>query len=153
MNSWIDFRELRSKLKFADVLRLYKVEVTPRGPQLVGFCPLPGHEGKKNSPSFSVNTERGIFQCFGCGAKGNVLDFAGLMEGINVRDGAALRRVAVKLQGQFAPEAANVPSAPLAKFAPPKAEPTGNLPVVVNEPLDFELKGLDPTHPYLLSKR
>jgi DNA primase len=44
------------------------------------FCPQPNHQGKKNSPSFPANLEKGIFQCFGCGAKGNVLEFAAMME-------------------------------------------------------------------------
>jgi DNA primase len=31
----------------------------------------------------------------------------------------------------------------------PAREPKKNLPVIVNSPLDFELKHLDPVHPYL----
>ena len=33
-----------------------------------------------------------------------------------------------------------------------KAEPTSELPVVVNAPLNFDLKGLDAKHPYLLNR-
>jgi DNA primase len=33
-----------------------------------------------------------------------------------------------------------------------KNEPKSDLPVIVNAPLDFELKGLDATHPYLLGR-
>ena len=64
MNTWIDFKTLRSKLDFEQVLRHYGVEVKRKGEQHHGFCPLPNHQGKKNSPSFSANLERGIFQCF-----------------------------------------------------------------------------------------
>src|SRR2546423_14405707 len=104
MNGWINFKELRAKLDFEQVLRHYGVEVKRRGVQHQGFCPLPNHKGKRNSPSFSANLERGIFQCFGCGAKGNVLEFAALMENSNPKDGAALRNVALKLQQLHCPE-------------------------------------------------
>src|SRR5258708_26653380 len=103
MKNWIDFKALRTKLDFEQVLRHYGVEVKRKGNQHHGFCPLPNHNGKKNSPSFSANLERGIFQCFGCGAKGNVLEFAAMMKNVDPRDGAALHQVAVELQRQFCP--------------------------------------------------
>jgi DNA primase len=143
---WINFKELRAKLSFEDVLRHYKVEVKRKGAQHQGFCPLPNHQGNRHSPSFSANLERGIFQCFGCGAKGNVLEFAALMQGVDPSDGDALRSVAVELQQRFLPEGANTRN----KVAVPSvmAEPRST-PVVVNAPLDFELKDLDAGHPYL----
>lgn len=152
MNKWIDFKELRSKLKFTDVLRLYGVELQPKGQQLLGPCPLPNHQGKKTSPSFSVNPERGIFNCFSCGGKGNVLDFAGLMEGVNIKDGAAMRKVVEKLQEEFFPGTTKPAAEVAEKLVVPKAKPNGEPPVMVNQPLDFELKGLDPNHPYLLDR-
>ncbi len=149
MKTWIDFKALRAKLDFEQVLRHYGVEVKRKGNQHQGFCPLPNHNGKKNSPSFSANLEKGIFQCFGCGAKGNVLDFGALMEKTDPKDGAALRKVAVELQRRFCPElgASTETKSPAKK--PEKTESESDLPVVVNAPLDFELKGLDAEHPYL----
>src|ERR1017187_490137 len=149
--NWIDFKALRARLDFAAMLEHYGVEVKRKGNQHHGYCPLPNHNGKKNSPSFSANLEKGIFQCFGCGAKGNVLDFAALMEKTDPKDGAALREVALKLQQRFCPElgeksgktgkpAAETPA------PPPKPEPKSDLPVVVNPPLGFELKDLDAEH-------
>jgi DNA primase len=153
MATWIDFKELRSKLNFEEVLRHYKVEVKRKGNQHHGFCPLPNHNGKKNSPSFSANLEKGIFQCFGCGAKGNILDFAAMMENANPKDGAALHAVAVELQKRFCPELGSKPKEKTAeKKTPPKAAPENDLPTIVNAPLDFELKGLNREHPYLLNR-
>jgi len=156
--NWIDFKALRAKLDFAQVLQHYGVELKCKGTQHHGFCPFPNHNGKRNSPSFSANLERGIFQCFGCGAKGNVLEFAALMEKIDPQDGSALREVALKLQERFCPEHAGKPAPPAnpvveKRPAPVQADdPKGEKPVVINQPLDFELKGLDATHPYLLSR-
>src|SRR5215469_3496287 len=101
MSDWINFKELRASLDFEQVLRHYGVEIKRKGDQHHGFCPLPGHQGKRNSPSFSANLVKGIFQCFGCGAKGNVLEFAAMMERTDVRNGTELRKVALTLKGRF----------------------------------------------------
>ena len=152
MTAWIDFKELRAKLDFEKVLRHYGVEVKRKGTQHHGYCPLPNHKGKKNSPSFSANLERGIFQCFGCGGKGNVLDFAALMENADPKDGAALRKVAAGLQKRFCLESETAPKSPESPASQPDIPTTEKLAVVENAALDFELKGLDPTHPYLLNR-
>lgn len=147
---WVNFKELRSKLRFEDVLRHYKIEVRRKGDQHQGFCPLPGHGENRKSPSFSANLERGIFHCFGCGAKGNVLEFACLMAGADPKDGNALRAVAVELQQTFFPRGENTrqPSDEARVNEPRSAA----APVKVNEPLNFELKDLDAGHPYLASR-
>src|SRR5580693_218232 len=111
MTTWINFKELRTRLDFEKILKHYGVEVKRKGNQHHGFCPLPNHNGKKNSPSFSANLEKGIFQCFGCGAKGNVLDFAVLMSNGDPKDGAALHAVAVELQKRFCPGLGGTPEA------------------------------------------
>jgi DNA primase len=150
--NWIDFKALRAQLDFAAVLEHYGVEVKRKGEQHMGYCPLPNHNGKRNSPSFSANLKKGIFQCFGCGAKGNILDFAALMEKSDPKDGSALREVAGKLQHRFCPEMGADSGNPKKPVPPKKAEPKDERPVVVNPPLDFELKGLDAEHPYLLNR-
>jgi DNA primase len=154
MTAWINFKELRAKLDFEQVLRHYGVEVKRKGNQHHGYCPLPNHNGKKNSPSFSAQLEKGIFQCFGCGGKGNVLEFAAMMEKADLEDGAAFRGVAIELQKRFCPQLTNqAPAKPAEKSVTPKlAETKSSMPVIVNQPLDFELKGLDVEHPYLLKR-
>lgn len=143
---WINFKELRARLKFEAVLRHYKVSINRKGNQHTGVCPLPNHEGSGTAPSFSANLERGIFQCFSCGAKGNVLEFAALMEGADVKDGDALRKVAVSLKERFFPNEPVSRKGPqaAAKSALPQAPA-----VITNPPLDFELKGLEANHPSL----
>lgn len=153
MTTWINFKELRKKLDFEQVLRLYQVEIKRKGDQHHGICPLPGHSGDKQSPSFSANLTRGIFHCFSCGAKGNVLEFAALMENVDLEDGKAFRTVAIKLHQQFC----STKEAPKAQAPAPADKrqgelPLPNLPTVVNAPLDFELKGLDNKHSYFQSR-
>jgi len=157
--NWIDFKALRAKLDFEQVLRHYGVIIGRKGDQHHGFCPLPNHNGKKNSPSFSANLKRGIFQCFGCGAKGNVIEFAALMENVSLANGTDFRALALRLQEKFCPELGASPPKP-GKPAEPTQKPENpaaeklpdEIPAIINAPLDFELKGLDPSHPYLTSR-
>lgn len=149
MRTWINFKELRAKLVFEEVLGHYKVTIQRKGDQHHGFCPLPNHQGKGNSPSFSANLTRGIFHCFGCGAKGNVLEFAAYMSGVNPEDGDALRTVALELQQRFLPGGTS--RAPKALIhLPPTAQTSPE--IRTNVPLDFELKDLDASHPYVASR-
>jgi len=66
------------------------------GRRWVGLCPFHGEK----TPSFSVNQERGLWYCFGCQAKGDVitfvrdmehLDFVGAVEWLAARTGVTLR--------------------------------------------------------------
>src|ERR1700730_2768443 len=99
--NWIDIEELKKQIDFSEVLRHYGVELKLKGDQHHGFCPLPLHKGTKNSASFSANVKRGIWQCFGCGQHGNLLDFAVLMENVKPKDGTVVHSVALKLQEQL----------------------------------------------------
>src|SRR5262245_14663904 len=97
MSQWIDFKELRSKLRFADVLKHYKVEYRVRGEQAQATCPLSTHTGTRQSNSFSANLTRGIWNCFGCRAHGNVLDLSIRLEGLSPDNNADVRTVALRL--------------------------------------------------------
>lgn len=157
MAQWVNFKELREKLDFENVLKEYQVEIKIKNGQATGFCPLPSHDGNKHSPSFSVNLGRGIWQCFGCGAKGNVLEFALKMEGLNPDDVSDFRKGALRIQERFGITTSKQKEneetkKPILQDPQPekKSEPKKEeLPRRVNTPLDFTLKGLDPKHPYL----
>ena len=149
MGDWIDFRELRLRLNFSDVLQKYDVRLKRRNSQAVGQCPLPNHSGNRNKESFSANLEKGIFQCFSCEAKGNVLDFACLMDGGDPGKGSDLRKSALALAKYFkialGDQHAPVPT----QRVPPRSQTEH---IVVNGLLDFELKDLDPQHQYLAGR-
>src|SRR5579859_11287 len=66
------------------------------GTRWSGLCPFHGEK----TPSFSINAEQGLYYCFGCGAKGDVitfvretehLDFVEAVEKLAARAGIALR--------------------------------------------------------------
>ena len=81
---------IRSQADIVDVVSDY-VTLRKAGRNYKGLCPF--HDEK--TPSFSVNQERQIFHCFGCGKGGNVFSF--LMEHENVTFVEAVRHIARRL--------------------------------------------------------
>jgi DNA primase len=153
---WVNFRELRARLKFEDVLRHHRVEICRKGEQHQGPCPLPRHGDRPNVAPFSAHLGRGIFQCFGCGAKGNLLEFSALMSGVDPEDGNAFRRAMTELAEALLPgkggaKPAAEPTKPANASERPRVESKASAPreTLVNAPLDFELKGLEHEHPTL----
>jgi len=74
---WIDYTKVRSALDFGSVLNHYQLEHPAGKTQLKVRCPF--HE--EHTPSMSIHVTDGKFHCFGCGAKGNTLEFVARMEG------------------------------------------------------------------------
>jgi DNA primase len=70
----IDFAEVRSRIRIAQVLELAGFVVVSRtGDQVRGPCPIHG-SNSPSSRSFSANLGQNTFRCFRCGAAGNQLD-------------------------------------------------------------------------------
>jgi DNA primase len=156
---WIDYRQLRQDADFPAVLSHYGIEVRMRGNQGQGFCPLPTHNGNRKSPSFSVNFEKKIWQCFGCKARGNVIDLAVRMEGHDPSDTRAVREVSEMLLREFVSDGRHEDRldrrrepAPVQARGRDDSRPRSASKVLVNPPLDFKLQDLDAEHPYLASR-
>lgn len=60
------------------------VELRRAGKEFIGLCRF--HPDR--TPSFSVNEEKGVFHCFGCGASGDVFDFIMKLDGLSFREAA-----------------------------------------------------------------
>ena len=84
--------EVRALNDIVDVVSMY-VKLTPRSGNHLGLCPF--HSEK--TPSFSVNRDKQMFYCFGCGAGGNVLSFIRRIENMDFLE--ALRLLAHLLGG------------------------------------------------------
>ena len=72
MNQSIDdiLNEFKNRIRLSDFLGKY-LNVEKKGNTYVCRCPF--HNEK--TPSFSINNQKGLFYCFGCGVGGNVLTF------------------------------------------------------------------------------
>lgn len=62
--------QFNNKVTLSEFIGKY-IEVIPRGNNFIARCPF--HNEK--TPSFSINNEKGLFHCFGCGAGGNIFTF------------------------------------------------------------------------------
>ena len=63
----------------------YIKELRVTGRNATGLCPL--HEDSR--PSFSANLETGLWQCFGCGDKGNAAQFLAKVRGLTPAEASA----------------------------------------------------------------
>ena len=86
----VDYRYLRQQLSIAAVLKLlnYPQPLIGTGTQVRGPCPL--HDDKRRRSTFSVDLEKGVFQCFArqCAAHGNALDLWAKVTGLPIHRAA-----------------------------------------------------------------
>lgn len=86
---YIDFAYVKENASFERVITAYNLKLLGSGSQRSLLCPF--HRERK--PSCKVDLERNIWHCFGCEAKGNVLEFVARLEG----DEDDLRAAALKI--------------------------------------------------------
>lgn len=154
---WVDFKKVKEALSIERVLGHYNLSLKPAGEgELRGRCPF--HEDTK--PSFSVNKVKNVFHCFGCSAKGNVLDLIRLKEGVDVRRAALLAVEWFDIGGAVKepPKSKKTPQNQKAKekakepeTKPPRQPEAPKPAQKVNKPLTFQLK-LDQDNEYLKSR-
>jgi DNA primase len=134
-----DLARVKSEASFEQILRHYGVKVVGRGRQRMALCPF--HADSK--PSCSLQLERKLFHCFGCGAQGSVLDFVARIENVPIRDAAARIEAICGIQTE----------APAFRRSSAHARQcsNGGDPARPLRPLPFRLK-LDPSHPYLSAR-
>lgn len=79
------FGDLRATRSVLDEARAVGLELQRRGTAYWSLCPF----HVERTPSFKIDDERGAFYCFGCGARGDVIDFVAKLRGISL--GEAVR--------------------------------------------------------------
>jgi len=67
------FFKIDSNLKITDIADEFNIK--PLGKKL-RICPF--HDDK--DPSLSLSNEKGVFNCFGCGVKGNIITFYAMLK-------------------------------------------------------------------------
>lgn len=77
------FNEIRERVSISAVVERFGVKLNRNHK---GLCPF--HQEK--TPSFSVKEDSGIFNCFGCGAKGDAISFVTQLKGIEPLEAAVL---------------------------------------------------------------
>jgi DNA primase len=143
---WVDFQAVKQLVTMQMVLEHYQVNwLRKNRNELRGRCPIHKGEGVN---AFHVNVEKNCFQCFAgsCKKRGNVLDFVAAMEGCSVRDAA------LKLQQWFSISSENSFTSQARKPRQEEQRESRGEDEAKNKPLRFQLKGIDPHHPYLAER-
>jgi len=81
------FQELLSRTDIEGVVSPY-VRLKRSGQSLTGLCPF----HSERTPSFTVDSQKGLFYCFGCGAGGSVVTFIQKIENLDFME--AVRELA-----------------------------------------------------------
>ena len=76
----VDFAELKARNPLGDAVEAAGVVLHGKGRVRQGICPF--HQETEGSFTVYANTEK--FWCFGCGPRGDVLDFVGRMDGLTL---------------------------------------------------------------------
>ena len=152
----LDFKRLRAEADFSAVLASYSIEIKKDGTrpdQFKALCPF--HDDK--DPSLKINTEKNIFHCFVCEAKGNILEFVMKKDGVEIRPAALKVASICGLGGEAAQPPAKTKTGAKAKTsavgktaakpaaasaATPEKTPDANTPPAdaPNPPMSFALK-------------
>lgn len=149
MENKVDFREIKL-VPIASVLRHYEIEMRRQGEFIVASrCPLPTHTTKELD-TFKVSVNENWWTCFSQSCRkalgkngGDVIDFVRLKEGLKPLDAAK------KLAELFCIKGASAGTSKQSEA--PAAEPIGASPTS-NQPLAFELQGIEPGHPMIQSR-
>ena len=80
----VDFEAIKAATDIVSVIAGYGVQFKKAGRDYVALCPF----HTEQTPSFHVTPEKGLFHCFGCEAKGNVIQFVAMKEGMGEREAA-----------------------------------------------------------------
>lgn len=70
--------KIREKADIVEIVSGY-TKLKKSGRRFVGLCPF--HAEK--TPSFTVDQEKGLYHCFGCGAGGDIFTFVMEKEGLD----------------------------------------------------------------------
>ncbi|MDY7096259.1 MAG: CHC2 zinc finger domain-containing protein, partial [Acidobacteriota bacterium] len=125
-----ELERLKREVSVERLVEARGVELKRQGKDLRGRCPLHPDE----DPSFSVDPVKNVFHCFGCGAKGSVIDLVMALEGVTFRHAVEILRADYPGLGE----------AP-ADRPPPRTSTTLKLPPLVSdddEISDDELRGV-----------
>ncbi len=176
VNARLDFKKIREQAQVEPVINHYGLQLVRKGDELSGLCPF--HEDTK--PSFRINAAKKIWRCFGCDAKGNLIELVVRMgadgrRGVSIKEayrlvaewcgmeGAAIvspsgrqrpsveRKAAVSEEGSSPVRETPVATSPAASENSRQETDEQKPEEEENRPLAFSLK-LDPQHPYLASR-
>ena len=112
-----ELERLKREVSIERLLSVRGVELKRAGKDLRCRCPFHQEE----TASLSVDPERNVFHCFGCGAKGSVVDLVMLLEGVSFRHAVEILMADYPSPSQLPPDE-----------PPPKRSLAPKLPLLVS---------------------
>lgn len=76
-----EIERLKTEVSLVRLVEEARIKLTRQGKDHVGLCPF--HE--EDTPSFHVSEDKNLFNCFGCGAGGSVIDWVMKKNGVSFR--------------------------------------------------------------------
>jgi len=95
----------RARHTLAEVAARTGVDAYQTGGSVSVRCPFPSHGHPDRTPSLRLHLDAGIFSCFGCGAKGDVVEWVRLAEGVDWREAIAILDAGRRLTNAWAGKA------------------------------------------------
>lgn len=83
--------DILSRIRASEIIGRKVILKHKSGSESTGLCPFHGEK----TPSFWVNDAKGVYYCFGCGAKGDVFNFISQTQGLSYRE--AVQKIADEL--------------------------------------------------------
>jgi len=77
--------QIKSGIDIVSLFSYFGTSLTKKGKSHIGLCPF--HDDK--NPSLSVDQEKGLYNCFGCGESGDVFDLVGRVKGFSFTESLA----------------------------------------------------------------
>jgi DNA primase catalytic core len=74
--------DLKSRVDIVSLFSHFGVQLTKKGKSYTGLCPW--HDD--TNPSLSVDKEKGLYNCFGCGESGDVFTLVEKMKGVSFQE-------------------------------------------------------------------
>jgi DNA primase len=74
--------DIRKKVDIVDLFSSFGIELKKKGKSYVGICPW----HNDNDPSLSVDKEKGLYNCFGCGESGDAFSLVEKMKGLSFKE-------------------------------------------------------------------
>ena len=82
--------EVKSRTDLAELVSSYGVSLRRSGSNWMACCPFHGEK----TPSFSINSTKGFYHCFGCGESGDAIKFVMKQEGLDFME--AVKKLAAR---------------------------------------------------------
>ncbi len=74
--------DIKKRVDLVDLFAFFGVELKKKGKSHTGICPW----HNDNDPSLSVDREKGLYNCFGCGESGDIFTLTEKMKGVDFKE-------------------------------------------------------------------